>query len=52
MIVKKFADQDCIGFNSIGQDWTRTEKFHSPHISERQHILPRDFETAAHVTVS
>jgi len=30
---QKFADQGWIGFNFIGQDWTRTEKFHSPLIS-------------------
>jgi len=33
MIFKNFADQDWIGLNLIGQDWTRTKKFHSPLIS-------------------
>jgi len=33
MIFKHFADQDWIGFNFIGSDWTRTEKFHCPLIS-------------------
>jgi len=32
MIFKNFADQGWIGFNFVGQDWTRTEKFHSPLI--------------------
>jgi len=31
---KNFAYQDWIGFNFIGQDWTRTEKFCSPLISD------------------
>jgi len=34
------ADQDCIGLmifkNFADQDWTRTEKFHSPLISATQ----------------
>jgi len=33
LIFKNFADQDWIGFNFSDQDWTRTEKFHSPLIS-------------------
>jgi len=36
-IFKNFADQGWIGFNFIGQDWTRTEKFHSPLISAVQY---------------
>jgi len=32
IIFKNFADQDWIVFLS-DQDWTRTEKFHSPLIS-------------------
>jgi len=32
---QKFADKDWIGFNFVDQDWTRTEKFHSPLISAR-----------------
>jgi len=30
------VEQDWIGLNFIGQDWTRTETFHSPLISERR----------------
>jgi len=31
---QNFADQDWIGLILSGQDWTRTEKFHSPLISD------------------
>jgi len=35
VIFNNFADQDQIRFNFLqGQDWTRTEKFHSPLISD------------------
>jgi len=33
MILHWHSDQDWIGFNFIGQDWTRTEKFNSLLIS-------------------
>jgi len=29
---KIFAVQDWIGFNVLDQDWTQSEKFHSPLI--------------------
>jgi len=34
MIFKNFSHQDWIGLNFIGSGRTRTEKFHSPLISE------------------
>jgi len=34
MIFKNFADQDWSDSILSDQDWTRTEKFHSPLISD------------------
>jgi len=39
MILKNFADQDWIGFILSDQDWTWTEKFRSPLISDTTMLL-------------
>ena len=35
---QNFVDQGWIGFNLHRQDWIRTEKFHSPLISDSDHL--------------
>jgi len=36
-------DQDWIGFNFFDQDWTRTEKLHSPLVSGSHRLALKHF---------